>query len=270
GHIICRLAALAAVKDAVGELPCHIKFVIEGEEEIGSPNMPAFVEQHQTRLAADACIWEFGGVGYDGRPRQALGMRGICYVELSVQSLAQDAHSGLAGSIFPNAAWRLTWALSTLKDQNERILIPGFYDNVQSPSQRDLELLAKLPDDADQLKEMYGLDSFLLGLEGGLAWRETAVFQPTCTICGLTSGYQGAGAKTVLPAKASAKIDFRLVPQQTPEEMVSKLRAHLDAQGFHDVDVKLLGGGRPAKVDPDDPFVQIANETAVDVYGQEP
>ncbi|MCP4357219.1 MAG: M20/M25/M40 family metallo-hydrolase, partial [Chloroflexi bacterium] len=113
-------------------------------------------------------------------------------------------------------------------------------------------------------------DSFLLGLEGGLAWRETAVFQPTCTICGLTSGYQGAGAKTVLPAKASAKIDFRLVPQQTPEEMVSKLRAHLDVQGFHDVDVKLLGGGRPAKVDPDDPFVQIANETAVDVYGQEP
>jgi acetylornithine deacetylase/succinyl-diaminopimelate desuccinylase-like protein len=270
GHIICRLAALAAVRHTLGELPCHVKFIIEGEEEIGSPNMPAFVEQNQELLAADACIWEFGGVDYDGRPRQALGMRGICYVELSVQSLSRDAHSGLGGSIFPNAAWRLTWALNTLKDQNERILIPGFYENVLPPSQRDLELLANLPDDAQKLKEMYGLEGFLLGLEGGLALQRTAVFEPTCTICGLTSGYQGAGAKTVQPARASAKVDFRLVPNQTPEEIVAKLRAHLDAHGFADVEVKLLGGGRPAKVDPDDPFVQIALETAVDVYGREP
>lgn len=270
GHIICRLAALAAIKDTLGELPCHIKFIIEGEEEIGSPNMPAFVENNQELLAADGCIWEFGGVDYDGRPRQALGMRGICYVELTVQSISRDAHSGLGGSIFPNAAWRLTWALNTLKDQNERILIPGFYANVLPPSRRDLELLENLPDDAPQLKEMFGLDAFLLGLEGGLELQRTAVFEPTCTICGLTSGYQGAGTKTVLPAKASAKVDFRLVPNQTPQEIVAKLRAHLDAQGFTDVEVKLLGGGRPAKVDPDDPLVHIANETAVEVYGMEP
>lgn len=269
GHIICRLAALAAVKESLGELPCHIKFIIEGEEEIGSPNMPAFVQQHQELLAADACIWEFGGVDYDGRPRQALGMRGICYLELSVQSLSQDAHSGLGGSIFPNAAWRLVWALSTLKDQNEHILIPGFYENVLPPSPRDLELLAQLPEEADKLKEMYGVDRFLLGLEGGLGLQKTAVFEPTCTICGLTSGYQGVGSKTVLPARASAKVDFRLVPEQTPAELLTKLRTHLDRQGFPDVHIQFLGGGRPAKVDPDDPFVRIANETALDVYGRE-
>jgi acetylornithine deacetylase/succinyl-diaminopimelate desuccinylase-like protein len=270
GHIICRLAALAAVRDTLGELPCNVKFIIEGEEEIGSSNMPAFIEMHQEKLGADGCLWEFGGTDYDGHPDQSLGMRGLCYVELSVRSANQDAHSGLGGSIFPNAAWRLTWALSTLKDENERILIPGFYDNVQPPNARDLELLAALPDQADKLKAMYGLDSFLLGMEGGLELLQTAVFQPTCTICGLTAGYQGPGAMTVLPAQASAKVDFRLVPDQSPAEIVAKLRAHLDTNGFTDIEITLLGNGRPAKVDPDHPLVTLANETALEVYGKAP
>lgn len=269
GHIIARLAALDAVKEALGELPCNVKFIIEGEEEVGSPNMPAFVEKHQQKLAADACIWEFGGVDYDGNPAQSLGMRGICYVELAVQTASQDAHSGLGGSIFPNAAWRLVWALNLLKDENEQIRIPGFYDDVLPPSARDLELLQKLPDHASNLKEMYALDGFLGGVTGGLDLKRQAVFEPTCTICGLTSGYQGAGTKTVLPAQATAKVDFRLVPDQRPEDIVAKLRAYLDAQGFGDVSVTLLGGGRPAKVDPDHPFVQLALATAVAVYGRE-
>ena len=270
GHVIARLAALDAVRRVMGELPCHVKFVIEGEEEIGSPNMPAFVADHQEKLAADACIWEFGSVDAAGAPNQSLGMRGICYVELSVETAVMDAHSGLGGSIFPNAAWRLVWALNTLKDQDERILIPGFYDNVVGPSARDLELLSKLPDHSAKMQEFYGLAGFVKGLTGGLALERTAVFEPTCTICGITTGYQGPGLKTVLPAKASAKVDFRLVPDQSPDEIVAKLRAHLDAQGFSDVQVTYHGGGRPAKVDPDDPFVQIANETAVQVYGRQP
>ncbi|MCA9958047.1 MAG: M20/M25/M40 family metallo-hydrolase [Anaerolineales bacterium] len=270
GHIIARLAALAAVKEALGELPCNVKFVIEGEEEVGSPNMPAFVEDHQQKLAADACIWEFGGVDYDGNPAQSLGMRGICYVELSVQTAVKDAHSGLGGSIFPNAAWRLVWALNTLKDDNEQILIPGFYDDVVAPSARDLELLQLLPDHAPNLLETYKLKGFLGGVEGGLDLKQQAVFTPTCTICGLNSGYQGVGTKTVLPAKAMAKVDFRLVPNQRPDDIVAKLRAHLDTHGFSDVTVTLLGGGRPAKVDPDHPFVRLANETATAVYGKTP
>jgi acetylornithine deacetylase/succinyl-diaminopimelate desuccinylase-like protein len=270
GHIICRLAALAAVKEVLGELPCNVKFVIEGEEEVGSPNMPAFVEKHQDKLAADACIWEFGGVDFEGRPTQTLGMRGICYVELSVESMTIDAHSGLGGSVFPNAAWRLVWALNSLKDENERILIPGFYDDVIPPTDRDRELLAALPNDFEKYRQMFGLDGFLLGMTDEMQLKETAVFQPTCTICGLTSGYQGPGSKTVLPAKASAKIDFRLVPDQKPDDIAAKLRAHLDAQGFSDVKITLLGGGRPARVDPDDPFVQLTNQAAEEVYGVPP
>lgn len=268
GHIICRLAALAAVRDVLGELPCNVKFIIEGEEEMGSPSLPAFVEKHQAKLAADACIWEFGSVDYDGTPLLSLGMRGLSYVELAVRTASMDAHSGLGGSIFPNAAWRLVWALNSIKGPDERIRIPGFYDDVVAPSDRDLALLAAMPDQSQELREMYGLDGFLQGLSGA-ALRTTAVFAPSCTINGVTSGYEGPGIKTVLPAEATAKVDFRLVPQQRPEDIAAKLRAHLDAEGFGDVEVRYLGGVHPARVDPDDPFVQLTNEAAVDVYGKE-
>jgi len=268
GHIIARLAALAAVRSALGELPCNVKFFIEGEEEIGSPNTPAFIEENRERLAADACIWEFGGVNGEGRPEQSLGMRGICYVELSVQTAGSDTHSGLGGSVFPNAAWRLVWALNTLKDEDERILLPGFYDKVVPPTSRDLAMLKQLPDESAMWQKMYGLEGFVGGVEGGLPWKVQAVFQPTCTICGLESGYQGPGSKTVLPARATAKVDFRLVPDQTPEEVLAALRQRLDETGFEDVAIKLLGGLRPARVDPDDPFVHLTLRTAEDVYGQ--
>jgi acetylornithine deacetylase/succinyl-diaminopimelate desuccinylase-like protein len=268
GHIAARLAALAAVRHVLGVLPCQVKFVIEGEEEIGSPNMQRFVEDHQELLASDACIWEFGGVNVYGDPEMTLGMRGICYVELAVSTASRDAHSGLAGSIFPNAAWRLVQALHTLRDANGRILIEGHYDNVRPPSPRDLEYLDGAPDESAVIRDMYRLESYL-GAQSGLDWKVQAVFEPTCTICGLTSGYQGPGTKTVLPATATAKVDFRLVPDQTPEEVVSKLRAHLDRHGFEDVEVALLGGQRPAKVDPDDPFVQLSIAAARDVYDTE-
>ncbi len=268
GHIIARLAGLAAVKFALGDLPCNVKFIIEGEEELGSPNMPAFIEAHQEKLSADGCVWEFGGVNHDGAPTQTLGLRGICYVELSLRTANQDAHSGLGGSIFPNAAWRLIWALNTLKDADEQILIPGFYDDVRGPSEVDLALLAELPDDSEKIKEMYGLQSYLKGVEGGIDFKRKAIFEPTCTVCGLDSGYQGPGSKTVLPAEARAKIDFRLVPDQKPEDILAKLRAHLDAQGFEDIEIIFHGGTRPAKTDPEDPFVQLTNRTAETVYGR--
>jgi acetylornithine deacetylase/succinyl-diaminopimelate desuccinylase-like protein len=270
GHIVCRLAALAAIRQVTGELPCNVKFVIEGEEEIGSPNMTSFVQANQEKLGADGCIWEFGSVDHSGAPTLTLGMRGICYVELSVQTASLDAHSGLAGSIFPNAAWRLVWALNTLKDAQEQILIPGFYDDVLPISERDLALLAQLPDESADMKEMYGLDGFLKGITGGLELNRAAVFEPTCTICGLNAGYQGPGSKTVLPAQATAKVDFRLVPDQSPDDILEKLRHHLDAHGFSDVAITYLGGTRPAKTDADHPFVQIAIEAARSVYGRDP
>ncbi len=224
------------------------------------------VSDDKDLLKADACMWEFGGVDHTDTPMQYLGLRGICYVELSVDLLSTDVHSGLGGSIFPNAAWRLVWALNSLKGQDERILIPGFYDNIQPPSTRDRELMSALPDPADQYKSRYGVPYFLKGLTGGVELKLEEVFSPTCTICGLTSGYQGPGSKTVLPAKASAKVDFRLVPDQDPADILIKLRAHLDAHGFTDVEITDLGGDAPARTDPDDPFIQLVTKTAEEVY----
>ncbi|MBX6341516.1 MAG: M20/M25/M40 family metallo-hydrolase [Thermomicrobiaceae bacterium] len=267
GHIVCRLAAIAALRAVYGEVPCSLKFLIEGEEEIGSPSMAKFIEEHADRLKADACLWEFGGVDYEGRPQIFLGMRGDFYVELRVKCLSHDAHSGLGGSIFPNAAWRLVWALNTLKDRDEQILIPGWYDDVREPSPRDLELIAALPDEDERLKESYGLTTFLKDAKGA-ELRRQQVFVPTCTIAGLASGYQGPGSKTVLPAEAMAKVDFRLVPAQDPQDLLRKLRQHLDDQGFADINVIVHGAYPAAKVDPDDPFVALVAEAGEEVYGK--
>ncbi len=267
GHITSRLFAIDALLNAADELPCTVKFIIEGEEETSSVHLHDFVRDHSDLLAADACVWEFGGVDHEDQPVQYLGLRGICYVELSVQTESQDVHSGLGGSIFPNAAWRLVWALNTLKGEDERILIPHFYDAVIPPSARDRALMEALPEVAEEYRQRYGVKKFLGDAQSGADLKLQEVFQPTCTICGLTSGYQGAGSKTVLPAHASAKIDFRLVPDQTPEEIVRLLRAHLDAHGFEDIQIDFLGGEAPARTDPDDPFVQLVVDAAREPYG---
>lgn len=267
GQLVARLHAIDALLDAGNELPCTIKFVIEGEEETSSTHLTDFIMQNKARLQADACLWEFGGVDHREMPMQYLGLRGICYVELSVESLSTDCHSGLGGSIFPNAAWRLVWALNTLKGPDERILLPGFYDRVIPPSPRDRALFEALPDVADEYKKRYGVKEFIKGLKGGTELHIAEVFEPTCTICGLTSGYQGPGSKTVLPARASAKVDFRLVPDQRPDEVLDQLRRHLDDGGFSDVQITYLGGDRPARTDPDNPVVELIVRTAEPVYG---
>jgi acetylornithine deacetylase/succinyl-diaminopimelate desuccinylase-like protein len=267
GHLVARLFALDALL-AEGELPCTVKFIVEGEEEAASTNLVKFVTDHTDLLQADACVWEFGGVDHMDTPMQYLGLRGIQYVELSVDLLKSDVHSGLGGSIFPNAAWRLVWALNTLKNSDEHILIPGFYDNVKPPSTRDRELMSLLADVAEEYKTRYGLPYFIKGLVGEDDIKVEEVFSPTCTICGLTSGYQGPGSKTILPASASAKIDFRLVPDQDPSDILGKLRTHLDNQGFTDVKIKDLGGDAPARTDPDHPFIKTVVDTSRDVYGK--
>jgi acetylornithine deacetylase/succinyl-diaminopimelate desuccinylase-like protein len=268
GHLVSRLFAIDALLHEYGELPCNVKFIIEGEEEIGSVHLPDFVENHQDLLQADACIWEFGGVDHRDVPLQYLGLRGICYVELSLQTADMDVHSGLGGSIFPNPAWRLVWALNTLKDQNERIQLPGFYDSIIPPTDREAGLLSTLPPVSQEYKDRYGIKKFLKDYPDETALRFASVYEPTCTICGLTSGYQGPGSKTVLPAQASAKVDFRLVAGQTPEQVLQQLREHLDQEGFEDIQIEYLGGGPAAKTDPDDPFVKLVVETAQDAFGK--
>ncbi|GAB4452071.1 MAG: M20/M25/M40 family metallo-hydrolase [Armatimonadaceae bacterium] len=270
GHIICRLMALDALRKLHGnQLPFNIKVVVEGEEEIGSVHLPQWVADHHNILAADVCVWEFGSVDDAGNPQIICGLRGIAYFELHCRTLRYDAHSGVGGSLFPNAAWRLVRALNTLKSVDERILLPGFYDSVHSATEADLELLRNLPSEEEFLKREYGIETFLNGATD-VEYRRQQVFEPTCTICGIGSGYQGEGAKTVLPAKAMAKLDFRLVPDQDPDTVRDQLRAHLDAHGFDDIEIRYLCGSRPARVNPSHPYVRLAAQTARQVYQREP
>ncbi|MDQ6774143.1 MAG: M20/M25/M40 family metallo-hydrolase [Candidatus Dormibacteraeota bacterium] len=265
GELVARLAAIDALQSLLGRLPCTVTWLVEGEEEVGSPNLPAFCERHAERLRCDGSIWEEGGIDAEGRPLVTLGVRGLLYVELRVRSSARDGHSGEA-NLVPNAAWRLIWALATLKDQNERVLIPGFYERVPPVSERQREMLERLPDEEASIRASYGLDRLLLDRHG--ADVRGARFEPTCNVAGITGGYQGAGAKTVIPASASAKVDFRLLPGQDPLEILALLNSHLERQGFGEVEVELIGGERAALVDPDSPLVRLAVETGQEVYGK--
>ena len=267
GHLACRLAAVDAVTDVLGELPCAVTFLVEGEEEIASPSLPTLVAEHRSELAADLCLWEFGDVDSSGCSVQYLGFRGILYVELSVKALARDCHSGVWGTVLPNAAWRLTWALSTLKSPDERVGIRGFYDRVVPPSDVDRQLMGRLPPISDEERSALGART-LICPPAPPEFYEHAVMTPSCTICGLSSGYQGEGQKTIMPARASAKVDFRLVPDQGPEEILEKLRTHLDAHGFQDVEVACIGKLEPARTPVDAPWVAMVVESAREVYGQ--
>ncbi len=264
GELVARLAAVDALRAVDGGLPCRLTWLVDGEEEVGSNSLPEFVRQHAGELACDGAIWEEGGIDAQGRPVMTLGARGLLYVELRVQTLSRDGHSGGA-NLLPNAAWRLAWALSTLKDRDERVLIPGFYDAVRGISPRQQQLLEALPSPEEEYRASYGLDRLLLDRTGIAV--NAAPFEPTCNIAGLTSGYQGPGSKTIVPAGASAKVDFRLVPDQDPHDVLRKLRAHLDAGGFTDVETAVLGPERPGVVDPDALLVGLCAETAAEVYG---
>ncbi len=263
GEFVCRLAALDALHAIDGSYPCHITFLVEGEEEVGSPHLPAWHAQHIDRLQANAAIWEEGGIDADGHPQLVLGVRGLLYVELSVHTLKHDAHSGLA-NLLPNANWRLIWALSSLKGMDERVAIAGFYDDVLAPSAKQQALLAQIPSHEATLKDTFGIPTLLLDRQGDSV--RAATFDPTANIAGMGGGYQGPGAKTIVPAKASAKIDFRLVPNQRPDDIVHKLRHHLDAHGFTDIAINVLGAEPPSLVDPDEPIVQLAASTAREVF----
>ncbi len=268
GNLMARLQAVEAYKATVGPLPLRIRILFEGEEEIGSEHLADFVRVHGDRLAADGCIWEAGYKDAAGRPTVSLGLKGICYVDLRVRGTRLDAHSSVGG-IVPNAAWRLTWALASLKNEQGAITVDGLMDHVREPSAADLALLEALPFDEEGWKRIHGIAAFVGGATGA-ALKRAYFLEPTCTICGLSSGYQGEGSKTVLPAVASAKVDFRLVPDLTPELVRRLLRAHLDVRGFTDIEITPHHGERPSRWPPDTEVAKAAVAANRAAYGTDP
>ena len=269
GDLAVRLEAIAALRDVMGELPLSIKFIVDGEEESGSPHFPAAVRANKEKLAADVCLSEGSGLGADGTPSIILGVKGLLYVELSAREAQVDAHSAYA-AVVPNPSWRLVGALASLKDSTGRVAIEGFYDSVRPLTTQEKDILTKMPDNTEALREALGLETFLDDLEG-YAWRERLYGSPTCNICGLDAGYTGPGLKTVLPARARAKIDFRLVPDQAPQEVLAQLRAHLDHHGYTDIAIEPIAANeRSVRTPVDDRWVQMVADAAKEYYGLPP
>ena len=268
-ELIARICAIRAIQATQGELPISSKWIIEGEEEIGSTHFDAMTRQYGDLLKTDGALWEGGGFSEKGQSYIALGFRGMLYVEYSVELMAHDAHSGNAHAL-PSAAWRLVKALASLKDDNGKELIPGFYDDVRAPTAMEQQA-ARDNVDLEQearTKGMYGIDAFLHGRSGYDL--EVSVYEPTANIAGFLTGYTDPGVKTVLPAKAMAKMDFRLVPDQRPDDILAKVKAHLQAQGFDDVQVTKLGGGDPVVTPLEGSFVQKITQICQAFTEQEP
>lgn len=268
GHILCRLAAIDAVREVFGSDPIRYAFLIEGEEEIGSPHLEAFIEDNASDLRADACLWEFGGVDAAGRPAVTLGLKGIQTVELRASGPAYDAHSSL-GVAIDNPLYRIAAAIASLRDADGRVTIDGFYDDVRPLTPSELAAIEAEPDRAEQLRAEYGIGRFLGGAEG-VELRRRLRAEPCVNVNGIHGGYGGAGTKTVLPARAFAKLDFRLVPDQRPARVLELLRSHLDGRGFGDVDIVPFAGEAPGRTPLDDPFVSLVCETARIAYGTDP
>lgn len=268
GDLVCRLQAIEAYQAAIGPLPLRLRFVIEGEEEVGSPHLAAFADQYPEYLRADGCLWETGGKDAARRFLLELGVKGLCYLELTVRTARSDLHSAW-GTVVPDAAWRLVWALSTLKNADESILVDGLGERVRPPSETEIAHLETIPFEEAQIRKDMGVAAFVKGLTG----RDLLIkhfYEPTCSISGLRSGYIEKGLKTVLPCTAMAKVSFRLVPDLTPEGVFELVRAHLDRHGFSDVDVELLAGVMPARSPMEAPFVEACVAAAEAIYGARP
>jgi acetylornithine deacetylase/succinyl-diaminopimelate desuccinylase-like protein len=270
-NIVSRLDAINAVRAVLGELPVRVVWLLEGEEEIGSPHLDAFLMAHRDRLRADGCIWEFGGYGWDGVPNVTLGLKGMVSVELVATAANRDLHSGLAAYV-PSPVWRLIWALNTIKTPDGKIHIPGFYDRVSVPTPALEALLDAMPDESERDRVNWGLDSFVNGITGKDVYRASN-FAPTANILGIEAGYNGPGTKTVLPHVARAKLDLRLVPDQDPDEIFAALAAFLRDKGFNDIEVRHIeneGDLRPGISDPESPFIRTALRALKEVSGRNP
>ncbi len=263
GDVLARIQALRLYREQRGELPFKLKFLIEGEEEVGSPNLAPYVRANAGRLSADACLWEGSMKDEAGRPMIFCGTKGMAYVELRARGASHDLHS-MYGGIAPNPAWRLVQALRTIKDEDGNITLDGLDELAAPPSEEDLEAIGRIPFDAGALKASWGVDAFDRDLSGEDALREM-LLRPTANIAGIQSGYTGPGSKTIVPSEAFVKMDFRLVAGQSPGPVVELLRSHLRKRGFGDVEVVDLHGVEVAKTPVDSPVVRTALETWEDL-----
>ena len=265
GELITRIKAVESYVKEYKDVPCNIKFCIEGEEENGSENIAGYLKKFKKKFSCDRVIWEFGYVDTKNRPIVGLGMKGLLYVELTAKESVRDAHSSFA-TIIKNPAWRLIDVLKTFRNSDGKILIGGWHDDILPLSKSDLKIIRKEPFDASDFKKEYGIKEFV-GDKNPFEAKKALVAGPTCNIAGIESGYTGDGAKTVLPSSAKVKIDFRLVPNMDPKKQIRLLEQHLKRNGFNDISIKVLNAEAAARTSIDEEIVDVVCNSAKQIFG---
>jgi len=252
GQLLAHVLAVKSYLAAGDSLPVNVKFVFEGEEESGSVHLPGFIEENRGFLTADLVYTSDGPLHDTGAPVVFFGVRGILNVEIQLMTATHDNHSGNKGGVIPNAAWELVELLHTMRTEDGQVAIEGFYDDVQPPDETTLELLRALPYDPERLASVFGVPRIKLSREE--FYRRLAL-EPTLTINGLVSGYTGEGSKTIIPGRATAKMDMRLVADQDPFDIFDKVKAHVKR---HHPEARVIHQGHmlPSRTRPDIPAGQ--------------
>ena len=270
GQLFLHVKALEAHLAVRGRLPVNVIVLAEGEEEVGSEHLGPFIEAHRDLLRCDAVVISDSAMFAPGLPSVLSSLRGLAYFQIDVQGPAQDLHSGSYGGGVVNPAMALARILATMNDADGRVAIPGFYDAVREWPAHVREQMRTLPFEEEAFREETGAPA--LGGERGYSVLEQLWTRPTCEVNGLLSGYTGEGAKTVLPAKAMAKVSCRLVPDQDPVETERLLRAHVErvAPAGVRATVTALHGGRPWRAELDGPLFDAARRALAAAFGREP
>jgi acetylornithine deacetylase/succinyl-diaminopimelate desuccinylase-like protein len=270
GQFYAHVKAVEALRSLnAGRLPVNVKVLIEGEEEIGGAGIAKYVPEHKEKLKADVALVSDTALYAEGIPTLCIGLRGLVYTELECQGPARDLHSGLYGGAAPNAVAALIEILARCKDRHGRIMIPGILDDVAEPARAEIESWKQLPfDEKEFLANEVG--SKALTGEPDRMVLERVWSRPTMEVHGIAGGFTGAGAKTVIPARATAKVSFRLVPNQTPEQVAQAFRSFVAANTPTGctMEVKVLSGAPATVVDPGHPAIATAAQAFQDVMGR--
>ncbi|TWH00649.1 acetylornithine deacetylase/succinyl-diaminopimelate desuccinylase-like protein [Mesorhizobium sp. J18] len=267
GQHFAQLLALESWLAVHGDLPCNVIFLLEGEEEVGSPHIAEFVKTHRDRLKADLVVTSDGPLHISGRPIIVFGVRGMVSFDLEVRTASRDTHSGNFGGVMPNAIWTLVHLLATMKTADGRITIDGLHDAIVSPTKAELAAVANLPDSVDDV--MQDLSLSRLDAPADRPFADRLMFHPTLTINGLHGGYGGPGSKAVLPCEAIAKCDIRLVEAMTPEDVLDKVEKHV---ALHAPEVRVVrrAGMLPSKTQMDSPYAKALIAAVRDARGEDP
>ncbi len=269
GQMYMHIKAVEALRAINGKLPVNVKFLIEGEEEIGGASIAKYIAENPEKLKADVALVSDTALYADGLPTLCIGLRGLIYMEVEAKGPGRDLHSGLYGGAAPNAVWGLIELLSKCKDERGHIRIPGMYDDVVPPAPKEKESWKGLPFNQDDfLKKEVGASA--LTMEPGFGVLESTWARPTMEVHGIAGGFTGAGAKTVIPAKATAKVSFRMVPKQDPEKIIASFEqfAKDNAPRGIEIELRVLSASPAIMVNPDHPAIATAAKVFARMLGK--